>query len=186
MIEFSKRNIYLGSPAAVAAAQRTIGAALNDLNTNIEKAEGLNSSAINEFAGQTEKLLKIMGPETAKFTEQKAEIENNLRLEFEKERKLHDEIAHKKGEMARYNNLIHVTENRVNGSQTALNETKRRTQEMMSLNEQIEKTIQNIPTAIPKTETTTNIERGYFLPWRKTTSTRITSSMVCRSFTIFV
>ncbi len=76
---------------------------------------------------------------------------------------------------------MHVTQNRANGSLAALNETKRRTKEMMSLNEHIEKTIQNIPAAIPKTETTTNIERSAWLPWRKTTSTRITSSMVCRS-----
>ena len=67
------------------------------MNKSIEKAEGLQSSAINEFAGQTEALLKIMGPETAKYTEQKADIENRLRLEYEKEQKLYADIAHKKG-----------------------------------------------------------------------------------------
>jgi hypothetical protein len=87
--------------------------------------------------------------------------------------------------MERYSHLIHVTQNRVNGSLVALDETKRRTKDMVSLNEQIEKTIQNMPAAIPKTETTTNIERRAWLPWRKTTSTRITSSMVCSSLTIF-
>jgi hypothetical protein len=87
--------------------------------------------------------------------------------------------------MEKYSHLIHVTQNRSNGLAVALNETKRRTREMMSLNEQVEKTIQNIPAAIPKTETTTNIERSAWLPWRKTTSTRITSSMVCRSLINF-
>ncbi|CAF2391020.1 unnamed protein product [Rotaria sp. Silwood2] len=80
--------------------------------------------------------------------------------------------------MERYSQLIHVTQNRVNGSAVALNETKRRTQEMVALNEQMEKTIQKIPVSIPKTETTTSIERSAWLPWRKTTSTRITSSMI--------
>ncbi|CAF3449014.1 unnamed protein product [Rotaria sp. Silwood2] len=42
----------------------------------------------------------------------------------------------------------------------------------------MEKTIQKIPVSIPKTETTTSIERSAWLPWRKTTSTRITSSMI--------
>jgi hypothetical protein len=69
------------------------------LDKSIEKAEGLKSTAIGEFAGQTEKLLMIMGPETAKYTQQKAEIENLLRLEYEKEKKLHAEIAHKKGKI---------------------------------------------------------------------------------------
>jgi hypothetical protein len=69
------------------------------LNESIKKAESLKSSAINEFAGQTEALLKIMGPETAKYAEQKVAIENLLRLEYEKEDKLHAEIAHKKGKI---------------------------------------------------------------------------------------
>jgi hypothetical protein len=99
LIEIFKRIICLGSAASVAAAQRTIGAALNDLEKSIEKAEGLKTTAINEFAGQTEALLKIMGPEAAKYTEQKADIEDRLRLEYEKEQKLHAEIAHKKGKM---------------------------------------------------------------------------------------
>jgi hypothetical protein len=87
--------------------------------------------------------------------------------------------------MERYSHLMHVTQNRANGSIAALNETKRRTKEMMSLNEQIEKSIQSIPASTRKTETTTNIERGRWLPWRKTTSTRITTSMVGQSLTKF-
>ncbi|CAF3947453.1 unnamed protein product [Rotaria magnacalcarata] len=166
-----------GSPAAVAAAQRTVSAALDDLNKSIEKAESIKCSAISEFAGQTEKLLKIMGPEAAKYTEDRVKIGDQLRKEYEKEEKLHAEIAHKKGEMERYSHLIHATQNRANGSLAALNETKNRTKEMMSLNEKLEKNIQNIPASIPKTETSTNIERSAWLPWRKTTSTRITSSM---------
>ena len=82
------------------------------------------------------------------------------------------------GEMERYSHLMHVTQNKLHGSAVALNETKRRTKEMISLNEQIEKTIQNIPASIPKTETSTNTEYGRWLPWRKTTSTRTTSHMV--------
>jgi hypothetical protein len=97
LTEFLESNVCLGSSASVTAAQRTIADALTSLNTSIEKAERLNNSAINEFAGQTEALLKIMGPETAKYTQQKTEIENLLRLEYEKEQKLYAEIAHKKG-----------------------------------------------------------------------------------------
>ncbi|CAF4580743.1 unnamed protein product, partial [Rotaria sp. Silwood2] len=85
-----------GSAASVAAAQRTITAAINDLNKSIEKADCLNSSAIKEFAGQTEALLKIMGPETAKYAQKKVEIENSLKTEYEKEQTLYTEIAHKK------------------------------------------------------------------------------------------
>jgi hypothetical protein len=36
---------------------------------------------------------------------------------------------------------VYVTQNRLNGSRVALDETKRRTKDMMSFNEQIEKTI---------------------------------------------
>ncbi|CAF3522649.1 unnamed protein product [Rotaria socialis] len=172
------RDICLGSPAAVAAAQRTVSAALNDLNKSIEKAESIKSSALNEFAGQTEKLLKIMGPETAKYTEERVKIGDQLRKEYEKEEKFHAEIAHKKGEMERYSHLMHATQNRAKGSLAALNETKNRTKEMMSLNEKLEKTIQNIAASIPKTETSTNIERSAWLPWRKTTSTSTKSFMI--------
>ena len=92
-------NIILGSSAAVASAQRTIGDALENLNKSIEAAESLKSSALSEFAGHTTQLLEIMGPETAKYVEQKVEIENLLRLEYEKEQKLHEEIARKKGKL---------------------------------------------------------------------------------------
>jgi hypothetical protein len=67
------------------------------LNKSIEQAESLKCSAINEFAGQTEQLLKIMGPETVKYTQQKADSEDLLRKEYEKEQNLHGEIAHKRG-----------------------------------------------------------------------------------------
>ena len=82
------------------------------------------------------------------------------------------------GEMERYSHLIHVTQNKLDDSAAALNDTKRRTKEMISLNEQINKTIQNIPASIPKTETSTNTEYGRWLPSRKTTSTRTTFHMV--------
>ncbi|CAF4677129.1 unnamed protein product, partial [Rotaria sp. Silwood2] len=94
-----KRGAELVKMSQVAAAQRTITAALNDLNKSIEKADCLNSSAIKEFAGQTEALLKIMGPETAKYAQKKVEIENSLKTEYEKEQTLYTEIAHKKGKI---------------------------------------------------------------------------------------
>lgn len=89
--------IDLGSPAAVAAAQRTISTGLADLSKSIQNAESLKSSVIDEFAEKTEALLKIMGPETAKYSQKKSEIGNLLRKEYEKERELHEEIVHKKG-----------------------------------------------------------------------------------------
>jgi hypothetical protein len=89
------------------------------------------------------------------------------------------------GEMERFSHLMHVTQNRAQGTLATLTETKRRTKEMLSLNEHIEKTIQNIPASIPKTETTTNTERSGWFPWKKTTSTRISTSMVRRSLLIF-
>ena len=64
------------------------------------------------------------------------------------------------GETKQCSHLMHVSQNKLDGSTAALNETKRRTKEMISLNEQIEKTIQNIPVSIPKTETSTNTEYG--------------------------
>lgn len=91
--------INLGSATAVAAAQRTINAALVELNKSIEKAESLKSSAMDEFAGHTAQLLKIMGPETAKYSEKKSEIENSIRMEYEKLHKLQEEVAHKQGKL---------------------------------------------------------------------------------------
>jgi hypothetical protein len=100
--------------------------------------------------------------------------------------KVHFEKPIYVGEMERYSHLMHVTQNRANGSSAALNETKRRTKEMLSLNEQIENTIQQIPASLRKTQTTMDTQRSLWLPWRKTTSTRIISSMVRPLFTIFV
>jgi len=69
------------------------------LNKSIEAAESLKCSAIKEFAVQTSQLLKIMGPKTVNYAQQKTEIEDQLRKEYEKEQKIHAEIAYKKGEM---------------------------------------------------------------------------------------
>ena len=192
-------TIYLGSAGAVAAAQRTISTALVELSKSIDKAESLKSSAINEFAGHTEQLLKIMGPETAKYSEKKSEIENLIRMEYEKLQKLQEEVAHKQGnynwpvrnmevyhsclfvplgEVQRYSHLIHVTENRLNGSNAALAETQRRTQDLNKLNDQVEKTIQNIPAMLQKVKTQTETRRSWLLPWHKRTSTHTSTKMV--------
>ncbi len=40
-----------------------------------------------------------MGPKTVNYAQQKADIEDQLRKEYEKEQKLHAETAYKKGEM---------------------------------------------------------------------------------------
>jgi len=40
-----------------------------------------------------------MGPKTVNYAQQKTEIEDQLRKEYEKEQKIHAEIAYKKGEM---------------------------------------------------------------------------------------
>ena len=55
------------------------------------------------------------------------------------------EISFNLGEMKHCNNLIHVIENRAKGSAAALEDTKRRIQEMNALNAQVETTIQKIP-----------------------------------------
>ena len=99
LIEYFEGDINLGSPASVVAAQSTINDALNDLDESIKKADALKNSAMGEFAGHTEQLLRIMGPETAKYSQQKVEIEDRLRMEYEKEQKLHAEIAQKKGKI---------------------------------------------------------------------------------------
>lgn len=74
--------------------------------------------------------------------------------------------------------MLHVTQSRLNGAAAALNETRRRTKEMMELNDQVEKTMQNIPSTIHKIDTTTNTERSAWIPWRKTTTTHTSSKMV--------
>ena len=99
LIEYFEGDINLGSPASVTAARSTINAALNHLDESINKADASKNSAMGEFAGHNERLLRIMGPETVKNSQRRVEVKDRLRMEYEKEQKLHDEIAQKKSKI---------------------------------------------------------------------------------------
>ena len=97
MIALFHWEFSLGSPTSIAAAQRTINEAQQAVKKSIEEAESISSFAIEDFSAKTTKLLQIMGPEAANFSKQKAEIEDQIRQQYEKQQQLYTDIAHKKG-----------------------------------------------------------------------------------------
>lgn len=86
------------------------------------------------------------------------------------------------GEVQRLSHLLHVTEKQASGVEKALEETKRRTQEMTKLNQDVEETIKSIPVSTAKTVTTTTDRRGWrwwFWWGDRRTSTETKTTMVC-------
>ncbi|CAF3632915.1 unnamed protein product [Rotaria sp. Silwood1] len=59
------------------------------------------------------------------------------------------------------NNMIHVTESKIKGAKEAIEETKRRSQELASLNTEMEKKIQDISSTYQVTETRTSSRSSF-------------------------
>jgi hypothetical protein len=57
--------------------------------------------------------------------------------------------------------MIHVTESKIHGAKAAVEETKRRSRELVSLNAEIEKKFQDIPSTYHVRETRTSSNSSY-------------------------
>jgi len=109
--------------------------------------------------------LRFVGPEAARFAEQKEEIDEKIRQKCDKQHKLISELGKKKGEVDSLYYLIEMTEKHVAQTEADLIDAKKRKSELNKLNDQIENTIQNIPAKIQKTVTESGSGGWWF--WRR-------------------
>ncbi|XP_054152702.1 uncharacterized protein LOC128951479 [Oppia nitens] len=134
-----------GSQTAITIAQKNIPKALNRLNDCIERAQQLDSSAITIFGEQTTEIFNIIGPEAAKFAEEKAKKQHQINKYFEEKNNLIHPIAQLNGDIEKYNHLINATNKYLGRVESELVETKRRTEEMYRLKRDAQESIKNIP-----------------------------------------
>ncbi|XP_054152700.1 uncharacterized protein LOC128951477 [Oppia nitens] len=166
IVKFSK-----GSQAAIAVAKKNIPQALSRLNQCIERAKQLDSNAINIFGEQTTKIFHIIGPEAAKFAEEKAKKQHEINKYFDDKNKLIYPIAQLTGDIEKYNHLINATNKYLGRVESELDETKRRTEEMYRLKREAQESIQNIPDTIIVPEQQTESKSFLGIKWWSKTST---------------
>ncbi|CAF4112429.1 unnamed protein product [Adineta steineri] len=142
-----------GSAASLTAARRIINEALTELKQCITVARDLETEDMKALTSNFTLLISVMGPQAEDSYNQASVIEEKLQQQYKKQKELVGEIANLKGQLEVYNNLIHVTEKRLRGSEAALEETKRRSKELAEFNKKIEESIQSIPTTYDVTET---------------------------------
>ncbi|CAF1253058.1 unnamed protein product [Adineta steineri] len=145
--------LYQGSAASLTAARRIINEALTELKQCITVARDLETEDMKALTSNFTLLISVMGPQAEDSYNQASVIEEKLQQQYKKQKELVGEIANLKGQLEVYNNLIHVTEKRLRGSEAALEETKRRSKELAEFNKKIEESIQSIPTTYDVTET---------------------------------
>jgi len=88
---------FLGSPRAIQIAQKNIPDALTIIDRCIEEASKLENTAMESFANQTQQIFEIIGPEAAKFVNQKAEQEILLKRLYDQQEALYKELGIKQG-----------------------------------------------------------------------------------------
>ncbi|CAF2886485.1 unnamed protein product [Rotaria sp. Silwood2] len=138
----------------------------------------LDNSAIRTFSEQTQQLFEIIGPKAADFVKQKADTEILLKNQYKTQEEFATELAHLQGEFERFSHLIHATDKQISGTEKALEDAKRRTEEMATLNAEVERTITSIPTSIPQiVYTTTHNSSGWWL-WGKSSSTTVANTIM--------
>ncbi|CAF3628506.1 unnamed protein product [Rotaria socialis] len=157
-----------GSAIAIQSAQKTISAAFANLETSIDAAGKLSSDILATLESKLNILFRIMGQNMADYISKKVKIHQQLQEQYKKKKDMMDEIDKKKELIEVYNNMIHVTESKIKGAKAAMEETKRRSQELSSLNAQIEKTIQDISSTYGVLETRTSsqgsFKNSYIIP----------------------
>jgi hypothetical protein len=70
---------------------------MEEMKRTIVEAESISSVAIAQFAATTTDLLTIIGPEVVKYTKRKADIEDQIRQQYEKQQQLFTRVARIKG-----------------------------------------------------------------------------------------
>ncbi|CAF1435799.1 unnamed protein product, partial [Didymodactylos carnosus] len=152
-----------GSQKAIEIAQTKIPEALKVLEEAIDTAKSLENSSVALFEEHAKEFLEIIGPKGADFAKQKEEIETQILLLEKRKEEVIDELASHKGKLEKYNNLVHVAQARVSGSDDALKETRIRYQKMQKLNEEAENSVKAIPDTV--TQTTTTEYSPYYRRW---------------------
>ena len=104
------------------------------------------------FKQDADKIFEIIGPEAAKFAKQKGEIEEAIVAQELKMQKAINELADLKGQVERYNNLLHVAQARLRGTDEALKLFQARLKLMQQANVEVENVLKAIPTTVEHTE----------------------------------
>ena len=71
---------------------------MDELTDNLKEAMSLDNEAIKRFANQTQQLFAIIGPESVKFIDQKAEKGEQLNKLYGEQEKLFQQLADKQGD----------------------------------------------------------------------------------------
>ncbi|XP_054152701.1 uncharacterized protein LOC128951478 [Oppia nitens] len=161
-----------GSQTAIAIAQKNIPKALNRLDDCIERANKLDSNAITIFGEQTTEIFKIIGPEAAKFMENKVIKQQQIKKYFEDKNNLIYPIAQLNGDIEKYNHLINATNKYLGRVESELDETKRRTEEMYRLKRDAQESIKNIPDTIKVAKQQTESFSFWGIRWWSETKTK--------------
>lgn len=93
----SFHNGIIGSKKAIEIAKKNVPAALNKLNDCIACIQLLDSNAIQHFADQSEKIFKIIGPEAAKFADEKEALDAKIRQNRINQQNLVSALGKKRG-----------------------------------------------------------------------------------------
>jgi hypothetical protein len=178
-VHFNLRS-FAGSQSGIDIAQQNIPAALSVLEKAIVSANALENPAVQLFEENAGKFFKIMGPKAAEFAEQKAVHDAEIFRVEKLKTELIGDFAKCKGELEKYDSLVHVCEARINGTQSALIETRLRNERMQQLNAEVDSAIKAIPDTVSRTETTHH-NRGWWF-WG---SSHTTTSTVCTALSLF-
>ncbi|KAG4073756.1 hypothetical protein HA402_000980 [Bradysia odoriphaga] len=130
-----------GSKKATEIARNNIEAAVNNLSECITRVELLNSNAITSFAKISQKIFEIIGPEAGNFTKLKEPFDKKIMQERKQQQKLILELATKKGEVESISYLIDAGLQRIDQTLRDLVEAKKRRNELVQLNDEIERII---------------------------------------------
>ncbi|CAG2169954.1 unnamed protein product [Oppiella nova] len=168
-----------GSKKAVEIAQKNIPDALARLDKYIEDAESLDSVAINEFGEQSQQIFEIIGPEAAKFAEQKDQLEAKINKKYKEQDELYRELGIVQVNSAYY--LMSASEKYLSGVQCDLDATKQRLNELNKMNMDVETTMKNIPQTRQKTITTHNTVGWWFYNFTTTKTSTVTLWLCCNT-----
>lgn len=101
-MHFIKPLVRAGSKRSIEIAKRNIPAYLNQLNESIARVNNLESNAITSFAEKTTQIFAVVGPETVKFAEKKAALDESIRKKRIAQQDLISALGMKKGKFLRF------------------------------------------------------------------------------------
>ncbi|CAG2170439.1 unnamed protein product [Oppiella nova] len=157
----------MGSKEGIDIVKRRIPEAMEKIDDCIARAKTLTGKGMQQFKESIGIVMDLAGKEAGKKVDDLVKYHDKINIELEKKKDFLYNLSKVQGDQLRYENLMNVVVTKRNAVLKELSEIERQKLELMDMNMEINKKIQNIPEKVTEQRTVKSTHKVLWGMWSR-------------------